>query len=795
MPNTTQTDRLMQITTPLDYDFLLISRVSATEGLSRLFSFEVELLHEEENPGFEPTVVDATQMLGQGVTVTIDQRDGTKRNLNGIVNQFSQGNRNTRFSFYYATIVPHVWILTQNHQSRTFQHKSVPDILKLVLKDFEVSYELQGDFKPRNYCVQYNESDFDFISRLMEEEGFFYYFEHGENTHKMIIANTPQSHPNCPGKSEIPYFILQDRPKEDFITTIRAWQTDHKLQTGKVTFWDHNFQLPGNKLESTQPSLFTAGDNKKLEIYEFPGGYARKFDDIDRGGAERSDVSNVFDHKQKMIEVAMQSLDVQYRVISGVSDCSSITSGYKFDFTKHVDAGEYVITSVTHEAEQNPSYVSDDEIEQPYSNNFSCIPYGKNNPPFRPARKTPKALIQGSQTAYVVGPAGEEIFTDKFGRVKVQFHWDREGQVDSDSSCWVRVAQSWAGNKWGTMFIPRIGMEVVVHFLEGDPDQPIITGCVYNPQMMPPYTLPDEKTKMTVKSDSSKGGGGFNEMRFEDKKGEEQIFFHAQKDLDIRVRNDRRELIGNDRHLIVNRDKRDRIKRDEHLIIERDQIEKIERDFHRHVEGKMAAKTDGSLSHEVGGSIAEKVGGSHTEDVGQTLYLKAGMKVVIEAGAQLTLKGPGGFVDIGPSGVTIQGTMVLINSGGAAGSATAGSLVSPLDPEEAMIADNADPGSKSPTYKNQKRQIPEWKKPTFTKPSHKPKSPTNENKKHWIEIQLKDEDGNPVPGERYRVTLPDGSTLAEGTLDEKGSAKVSNIDAGNCKITFPELDGDIWSKG
>lgn len=794
MSNTTQNDRLMQITTPLAYDFLLISRISATEGLSRLFSIEVELLHEEENPGFEPTVVDATKMLGQGVTITVDQRDGTKRNLNGIVNQFSQGNRNTRFSFYYATIVPHVWILTQNHQSRIFQHKSVPDILKEVLKDFEVSYEIQGEFKPRNYCVQYNESDFDFISRIMEEEGIYYFFEHGATTHKLIIANTPQSHPNCLGKNEIPYFIKVERSKEDFITSIRAWQTDHKLQTGKVTFWDHAFQLPGNKLSSSQPSLFTAGDNKKLEIYEFPGGYARQFDDIDRGGGERSDVQNVFDKKQKMIEVAMQSLDAQYRVISGVSDCCSFTSGYKFSFKNHVDAGDYVILSVTHVAEQNPSYVTDDEIEQPYSNNFSCIPYGKNNPPFRPVRQTPKALIQGSQTAYVVGPAGEEIFTDKFGRVKIQFHWDRDGQVDSDSSCWVRVAQSWAGNKWGTIFIPRIGMEVIVHFLEGDPDQPIVTGCVYNPQMMPPYDLPAEKTKMAMKSDSTPGGGGFNEMRFEDKKGKEQIFFHAQKDMDIRVRNDRRELIGNDRHLVVNRDKRDWIKRDEHRIIERDQIEKIERDFHRHVEGKMAAKTDGSLSHEVGGSIGEKVGGSHTEEVGNTIYLKAGMKVVVEAGTQITLKVGGNFVDIGPAGVTIKGTMVLINSGGAAGSATAEGLVSPLDPEEAHIADNADPGSKSPTYKNQKRQIPEWKKPTFTKPSHKPNSPTNEKKKHWIEIELKDDDGNPVPGERYRVTLPDGSTLAEGTLDGKGFAKVTNIDPGNCKITFPELDGEIWSK-
>jgi len=333
---------------------------------------------------------------------------------------------------------------------------------------------------------------------------------------------------------------------------------------------------------------------------------------------------------------------------------------------------------------------------------------------------------------------------------------------------------------------------VVVNFLEGDPDQPIIVGCVYNPQTMPPYTLPDEKTKSTIKTNSSKGGKGFNEIRFEDKKGSEQIFVHGQKDQDIRIRADRRELIGNDRHLIVKRDKREKIERDKHILIKRDQIEKIERDLHLHVEGKMAVKVDGSLSHEVGGSIGEKVGGSHTEDVSQTFYVKAGMNVVIEAGAQITLKVGGNFVDISPAGVTIKGAMVLINSGGAAGSATMGSLVTPLDPEEAHIADNADPGSDAPTYKNQVRKMPPAIVPSYTQPSHNPKDPKNEDKKSWIELQLFDEQGNPIAGERYRVTLPDGRTLSEGTTDENGFARVSNIDPGNCKITFPRLDKDAW---
>jgi type VI secretion system secreted protein VgrG len=343
------------------------------------------------------------------------------------------------------------------------------------------------------------------------------------------------------------------------------------------------------------------------------------------------------------------------------------------------------------------------------------------------------------------------------------------------------------------MFIPRIGMEVIVEFLEGDPDQPIIRGCVYNPGAMPPYTLPDEKTKMTIKSDSSKGGGGFNEIRFEDKKGSEQIFMHGQKDQDIRIKNTRRELIGNDRHLIVKRDKREKIERDKHIIVERDVIEKIERDYHLKVEGKIATNTVGSVSNKVTSSVTEEIGASYSSKATGSHTIKAAT-IVLEADTAITLKVGGNFVNINSAGVQINGTMVLINSGGAAVPGSPGTLVPPLDPDEAEIADNADPGSKAPTYKNQRKEIPPLKIPTYTKPSHKPKSQKNKDKKSWIEIVLVDEDNKPVPGKRYRITLPDGSTIAEGTTDEKGFAKVSNIDPGTCKVTFPTIDKTGWKK-
>ena len=792
---TTQDDRLLAIFTPLGKDFLLLNSFSVNEKISELFTIEAELLHEEDSASFNPTVIDPTSLLGKGVTITVTAPDGAGRDFSGMVNRFTQGNRDVRFSYYKISIVPHVWMLTQKSQSRIFQQMSVKDILQKVFDGFEVKFELQNTYNARNYCVQYRETDFDFAGRLMEEEGIFFFFEHEAGKDRLIIADTPQSHRDTPNKSTFPFFVNVG-DQEDFLSSVNSFLSGYQLQTGKVTFWDHNFELPGKNLDKMEQSRFTYGDNKKLEFYDFPGGYARKYDGIDQGGGEQSgELDKVFPDGESTARNALEALDARATNVFGTSDCSSFIAGGRFTLSQHPNGdlnGQYILVEVIHEADQNPSYVSDEQATSPYTNRFSCIGYGAGKPAYRPLRSREKPIVHGSQTAYVVGPAGEEIFTDKYGRIKVQFNWDREGQDDAGSSCWVRVSQTWAGNKWGMMFIPRIGMEVLVHFLEGDPDQPIVTGCVYNPQTMPPYTLPDEKTKSTMKSNSTKGGGGFNEFRFEDKKGSEQIFLHAQKDQDIRVKNDRREWIGNDRSLIVKRDKKDLIERDEHRIIKRDRVQKIERDRHEKVNGKQTTDVGGSLSLKVGSDVAEKFGANHSEDTSGAIYLKAGMSVVIEAGAQISLKVGGNFIDISPAGVTISGTMVLINSGGAAGSGMACNIVPPMDALEAQVADNADPGDNAPTYKNQQREIPPNMLPSYTQPSHKPKSPPNEDKKSWIEIVLKDSDGNPIPGERYRVTLPDGTTLDEGTLDEKGFARVSNIDPGNCKVTFPRLDGRTW---
>ena len=680
---TTQDNRLLSITTPLGKDYLLLNSFNAEEGLSQLFTIEAELLREEAEAGFTPTVIDPKSLLGQGVTITVESTDGTLREFSGMVNRFTQGNRDVRFSYYNVSIVPHVWLLTQKTQSRIYQQMSVPDILKKIFEGFEVKWEIQGTFEPRNYCVQYRETDFDFASRLMEEEGIFYFFEHKDGKHSMVFANTPQSHRDCPSKHQIPFFVKVGE-QEDFVGSINSFLNGHNLQTGKVTLWDYNFQLPTNKLENSQTSQFSLGDNQKLEMYDFPGGYARKYDGINKSGGESGgDLQKVYPDREKTVKNWMESLDARVLVSTGRSDVCSLTAGYRFEMKDHPNGelnGLYTLTSVQHRGAQSPGYVSED-VREPYTNTFTCIPQGAGKPVFRPYRNTPKPVVYGGQTAVVVGPPGEEIFTDKYGRVKVQFPWDRDGQVDASSSCWVRVAQTWAGNKWGAMFIPRIGMEVLVHFMEGDPDQPIITGCVYNPEAMPPYTLPDEKTKSTLKSNST-GGGGFNELRIEDMKGEEQIFVHAEKNVDVRVKNDYLELIKHDRHLIVENDQLEEVKMDKHLKVKGDQNEEV----------------GGSVSLKVGSNRDEKIASNYALEAGQAIHIKAGMSAVIEAGAALTLKVGGNFININSGGIFIKGTMVMLNSGGAAGS---GAGAKPDPPKAPTEADNAEPGNtpKPPTPK------------------------------------------------------------------------------------------------
>jgi type VI secretion system secreted protein VgrG len=385
------------------------------------------------------------------------------------------------------------------------------------------------------------------------------------------------------------------------------------------------------------------------------------------------------------------------------------------------------------------------------------------------------------------------------------------------------VAQLWAGKGWGAIFTPRIGQEVIVDFLEGDPDRPIITGRVYNADQTVPYPLPADQTKSTIKSMSSKGGGGFNEIRLEDLAGSEQIFIFGQKDQDIRIQNDVREWVGEDRNLDVIRDRKDQIGRDDHADIARDNIVKIGRDHHVTVSGKEAISITGSQSVQVQGDVIEAYSGNQSTSVTQNVFI-TGMQIVIQAQTGMTLAVGGNFITIDATGVTIFGTMVNINSGGSPLSGNAGSPVSPLSPTDPDIAATANagqndvptatPGTLATTSASDVSAIagsgsgsssssagsssaastpPAGQSPASDAPTHNPNAPENQDKTHWIEIQLNDDDGNPVPGEAYKITLPDGTTIADGTLDEKGYARVNNIDPGTCQVTFPNLDKDTWA--
>jgi type VI secretion system secreted protein VgrG len=647
----TQENRLIAIDTPLGRDALLLQGFTGQEGLSQLFRFELDLLSERGRIAFE-------QIIGKRVTLTVVLADGGTRYLNGFISRFTQTGSDERFTHYQAEMVPWLWFLTRTADCRIFQKQTVPEIVSKIFSDLGFSdyrLALQGSFEAREYCVQYRETDYNFVARLLEQYGIYYFFEHAADKHTLVLGNTATVHAPCAGQGRVRYeYVGGTREEEDVITD---WQVEQELRAGKYALRDYNFEMPSTSLGVSVESTVNPGSDGKYEVYDYPGEYEKK-------GAG-----------QELVKVRMEEEEVGHEVVSGASTCRAFGAGYRFELEEYAVASQnraYVLTEVQHVATVGENYLTGGEAgeEEHYSNHFTCIPH---TVPYRPPRLTAKPVINGAHTAVVVGKAGEEIWTDKYGRVKVQFHWDREGKYNENSSCWIRVAQNWAGKRWGAMFLPRIGQEVIVKFLDGDADQPIITGRVYNAEQMPPYGLPGEQTKSAIKTYSSKGGGGFNEIRFEDKKGQEQVFMHAERNQDVRVKKDALEWVGQDRHLIVVRDQLEAVKGDKHLQVTGDHNEKI----------------DGTMSLKVGMDLQEKVGMKHALDAGMEIHLKAGMNVVIEAGMTVTLKAGGGFIVVGPAGVAISGMPILINSGGAA---QAGSGASPEAPKAPQEADKAQPG-------------------------------------------------------------------------------------------------------
>jgi type VI secretion system secreted protein VgrG len=657
MAGWTELKRFLNLLTPLGADKLLLRSFAGHEGISQLFRFELDMLSEDPAINFD-------DIVGQNVTFSVRLATTSKaRYFNGYVSRFVQLPSEERLTHYQAEVVPWLWFLTRTADCKIFQNMNVMDIVKKVFQDFgftDFDDQTKGSYPAWEYCVQYRETAFNFVSRLCEQEGIFYFFKHENGKHTLILGDSPSVHKPCPDQSKVMFdatALREHRHEED---VVYGWKQEQEMRAGKYALCDYNFETPATWLGTELSSAINQGGNTRFEIYDYPGIYENR------------------NEGDQLTKVRIETEEAVHALFHGESDCRTLASGFKFDlggYERRDQNTTYVLTRITHSGQEGGFYTGQGSItDSTYKNTFTAIQAAV---PFRPPRVSPRPRVYGTQTAVVAGPSGEEIYVDKYGRVKVQFHWDRLGKVNEASSCWIRVAQPVAGKGWGAVWTPRIGQEVVVSFLEGDPDRPLITGSVYNAVQMPPYALPGEQTKSVFKSYSSKGGGGFNEIRFEDKKGSEQIFIHGERNVDIRVKNDRFENIDGERHLIV----------------EKDQLELVKGDKHQHVKGDWNEKVGGTLSLQAGSNVEMKTGQNYAFQAGTEIHLKAGMNVVIESGTTLTLKVGGNFININSGGIFIKGSMVMLNSGGAAGSGAGSSPAAPTDPKE---ADTAKPGEKAP---------------------------------------------------------------------------------------------------
>ncbi|HEX7242425.1 MAG TPA: type VI secretion system tip protein TssI/VgrG [Longimicrobiaceae bacterium] len=608
----TQNRLPLTVTTPLGKDKLVLRTFHGEERLSDLFRYTLELEAEDASLAFDDVV-------GKHVTVSLALADGSKRMFDGVVARFVQAGTRLRSTTYYAELRPWLWMLTLTADCRIFQNKTVPEIVTQVFSDLGFSDHrsaLTATYAKREYTVQYRETAFAFVSRLLEDEGIFYFFEHEEGKHTLVLADDADAHADCPGAATVRYD--QSATDKEVADVVTRCALERQVVTGKYALDDFHFVTP-----STDLKVSVDGTAGKLRVYDYPGGFTE---------------TSVGEKRAKL---RIESCEVPGKGLRGDGTCRGFTPGFKFTLKGHgrSDANAaWVLRAVSHRADQ-----------QSYGNSFEAFPVDL---PFRPPQATPKPRIPGTQTAIVVGKSGEEIWTDEYGRVKVQFHWDQEGKSDENSSCWIRVAQGWAGQGWGTFFLPRIKQEVIVTFLDGDPDRPIVSGCVYNAQQTVPYTLPDDQTKSTLKGKSSKAGEESNELRFEDKKDSEEVYLRAAKDLVISVKNARTATVEEaDDTLTVKKGKRSVTvsEGDEELTVSKGKrtVTVTEGDeTHAVSKGKRSVtvagdethKNDAKFTHETGGNYTLKVTGDLVIEATGNITLKAGQALKLESGTTLDAK-------------------------------------------------------------------------------------------------------------------------------------------------------------
>ncbi|MDC8450187.1 MAG: type VI secretion system tip protein VgrG [Nitrospira sp.] len=617
----TQTNRLIAIDTPLGPHVLLLRGFTGQESLSRLFSFELDLLSTDAEIKFE-------NIIGQKVTVRVRLGKDKERYFHGMINRFVQTGSTVGLVNYRATMVPSLWFLTRTADCRIFQNKKVPDIIQEIFKEngiTDIKTVLKATYEPREYCVQYRETDFNFVSRLMEQYGMFYFFEHEEKKHTVVLSDDLSAHQPCLEQSKVSWNPQGSASLNEDVITGLQWEETFRF--GQYAVTDYNFETPSTSLRAEVKTQIEVGGNGKYEIYDYPGEYGKKAEG------------------DSLAKIRMQEEEAQYKVMSGSGTARVFTSGYKFtlqDYDARKDVnGDYVLTQVQHVASVGNTYATGatgGAEKGDYSNSFTCIPAKR---PFRPPLVTPKPMVRGPQTAVVVGKSGEEIWTDKFGRVKVQFHWDRYGKMNESSSCWVRVSQNWAGKQWGGVFIPRIGQEVIVEFLEGDPDRPIITGRVYNAEQMPPYALPANQTQSGVKSNSSKGGGGSNELRFEDKKGSEEIYLHGQKDWTIAIDNDKNQTVGHDESLTIGNNRTKKVGVDQSETIGSNKTINVGANHTESIVANKSLTVGGNHTETISGAeaITVNMASAHTIALARALTIGAGYQVSVGGAMNETIGG------------------------------------------------------------------------------------------------------------------------------------------------------------
>ena len=633
-----QTSRQVRLYTALEDDRLVFRSMRMTAALGRLYEMELEFYSDDGAIPYD-------QVLGHMVSVTLDRSHGEMACFTGLLSRFGFAGSHGRRFVYRATAVPWLWMLTQTEDCRIFHSKTAPEIVREVFeqngyRDFE--FRLQKDYPTYEYCVQYRESDFNFVSRLLEREGIYYYFTHEVGQHKLILTDAMSAHEPMSGDETFEYFARDDysiRRRE----CVFSWHPEERVQPGRVSLRDYNFKQPGADMTG-EAAIRRQHGGSGMEIYDYPGLYPQL-------GAGQGYAKTRIEERQ-----------TEQATVRAESNLRGVAVGASFDLTMHPVSEyntEYLVTAAEHELYAD-DYESGGEESETYRCRFSAL---KRSEVFRPARTTRKPLIAGPQTATVVGE--DEIDCDEYGRIIVLFHWDREEAI----SMRCRVSQNWSGNTWGGMVIPRVGMEVVVEFLEGDPDQPLVTGCVYNGRNAVPYPLPEHKTRSTFKTDTHTGEG-YNELRFEDKRDQEEIFLHAQKDHNTIIENDESHSIGHDRSKVVGNDQSEDIGRDKRITVGQDHVEYVGRDVIYEVERNQEEVYGKDHLHRVGNILKQDIYADHLEvvgrnydgtvkgkiklNVGDAITTNAGNKHTLMAGKVFQIAGPGGKITIDSSGITLE---------------------------------------------------------------------------------------------------------------------------------------------